>query len=145
MMPVTGSSGTALTGQTDLSALGLKLLDSGQLAVDDSLLAKATTLQSRLANGLTIGYNATSGNDLTTRISAMFTSGGVLQERIDNEQKVQQDLNTRKTTLQDKLANIQSRYTAQYAALDALLFKLQSTSTSLKSALDGLTASQKNN
>jgi flagellar hook-associated protein 2 len=145
MMPITGVSGAALTGQTDLSALGLKLLDSGQLAVDDSLLAKATTLQSRLANGLTIGYNATSGNDLTTRISAMFTSGGVLQERIDNEQKVQQDLNTRKTTLQDKLANIQSRYTAQYAALDALLFKLQSTSTSLKSALDGLTASQKNN
>jgi flagellar hook-associated protein 2 len=145
MMPISGVSGAALSGQTDLSALGLKLLDSGQLAVDDSLLAKATTLQSRLANGLTIGYNATSGNDLTTRISAMFTSGGVLQERIDNEQKVQQDLNTRKTTLQDKLANIQSRYTAQYAALDALLFKLQSTSNSLKSALDGLTASQKNN
>lgn len=145
MMPVTGSSGIALTGQTDLSALGLKLLDSGQLAVDDSLLAKATTLQSRLANGLTIGYDASSGNDLTTRISAMFTSGGMLQERIDNEQKVQADLSSRKTILQDKLANIQARYTAQYAALDALLFKLQSTSTSLKSALDGLTASQKNN
>ena len=145
MMPISGASGAALTGQTDLSALGLKLLDSGQLAVDDSLLAKATTLQSRLANGLTIGYDASSGNDLTTRISAMFTSGGMLQERIDNEQKVQADLSSRKTILQDKLTNIQARYTAQYAALDALLFKLQSTSTSLKSALDGLTASQNNN
>ncbi len=145
MLPVTGVSGTALTGQTDLSALGLKLLDNGQLAVDASLLAKATTLQSRLANGLTIGYDATSGKDLSTRISEMFINGGMLQERIANEQKVQQDLNTRKTTLQDKLASIQARYTAQYAALDALLFKLQSTSTSLKSALDGLTASQKNN
>jgi len=145
MMPISDASGTALTGQADLSALGLKLLDSGQLAVDDSLLAKATTLQSRLANGLTIGYDASSGNELTTRISAMFTSGGMLQERIDNEQKVQADLSSRKTILQDKLANIQARYTAQYAALDALLFKLQSTSTSLKSALDGLTASQKNN
>jgi flagellar hook-associated protein 2 len=75
----------------------------------------------------------------------MFTIGGKLQERIDNEQKVQKDLNTRKTTLQDKLATIQARYTAQYAALDSLLFKLQSTSNSLKSALDGLTASQNNN
>ena len=145
MMPITGISGVALSGQTDLSALGLKLKDNGQLAVDDSLLAKATTLQSRLASGLTIGFDTAFGKDLSTRISEMFTSGGKLQERIDNEQKVQQDLNTRKTTLQDKLATIQARYTAQYAALDALLFKLQSTSTSLKSALDGLTASQKNN
>lgn len=145
MMPVTGLSGAALTGQTDLSALGIKLQDNGQLAVDTTLLSKATTLQSRLANGLTIGYDASSSKNLSTRITEMFSNGGVLQERIDNEQKVQADLSSRKTTLQDKLANIQARYTAQYAALDALLFKLQSTSTSLKSALDGLTASQKNN
>ena len=145
MMPVTGVSGAALTGQTDLSALGIKLQDNGQLAVDTTLLSKATTLQSRLANGLTIGYDASSSKNLSTRITEMFSSGGILQERIDNEQKVQADLSSRKTTLQDKLANIQARYTAQYAALDALLFKLQSTSTSLKSALDGLTASQKNN
>ena len=145
MMPMTGVSGAALTGQTDLSALGIKLQDNGQLAVDTTLLSKATTLQSRLANGLTIGYDATSSKNLSTRITEMFSSGGVLQERIDNEQKVQTDLSSRKTTLQDKLATIQARYTAQYAALDALLFKLQSTSTSLKSALDGLTASQKNN
>ena len=145
MMPMTGLSGATLTGQTDLSALGIKLQDDGQLAVDTTLLSKATTLQSRLANGLTIGYDANSGKNLSTRISEMFLSGGALQERIDNEQKVQADLSSRKTLLQDKLATIQARYTAQYAALDALLFKLQSTSTSLKSALDGLTASQKNN
>ena len=145
MMPVTGVSGAALTGQTDLSALGIKLLDNGQLVVDTTLLSKATTLQSRLANGLTIGYDASSSKNLSKRITEMFSTGGILQERIDNEQKVQADLSSRKTTLQDKLANIQARYTAQYAALDALLFKLQSTSTSLKSALDGLTASQKNN
>lgn len=145
MMPVTGVSGAALTGQTDLSALGIKLQDNGQLVVDTTLLSKATTLQSRLANGLTIGYDTSSSKNLSTRITEMFSTGGILQERIDNEQKVQADLSSRKTTLQDKLANIQARYTAQYAALDALLFKLQSTSTSLKSALDGLAASQKNN
>jgi flagellar hook-associated protein 2 len=144
-MPITGVNGVAFSGQTDLSALGLQLQDNGQLAVDDVLLAKASTLQSRLANGLTIGYNATLGKDLSSRITQMFSIGGVLQERIDTEQKVQEDLNTRKTTLQEKLSAIQARYTAQYASLDALLFKLQSTSTSLKSALDGLTASQKNN
>jgi flagellar hook-associated protein 2 len=114
--------------------------------VDATLFTNASaTLQTRLAAGLVIGYDATTSKDLSTRITEMYTSGGVLQDRIENEQKVQKDLNTRKTELQDKLVTVQARYTAQYAALDALLFKLQSTSTSLKSALDGLTASQKNN
>ena len=69
----------------------------------------------------------------------------VIQDRIASEQSTQSDLNKRKTALQDKLVGVQARYTAQYASLDALLFKLQGTSDSLKSALDGLTNSQKNN
>ncbi len=144
MMPLTGAGGAALAGQTDLTALGLKLQDDGQLAVDDTLLGKASTLQSRLANSLTIGYDSASAKDLATRISDMLSAGGMLQERISNEQQIQKDLNARKTTLQDKLVSVQARYTAQYAALDAMLFQLNSTSDSLKSALDGLTASQKN-
>ena len=146
MKPLKGIAGASLTGATDLSSLGIKLQDNGQLALDDTLFTKASaTLQTRLATGLVIGYDAATSKDLSTRITEMYTSGGVLQDRIENEQKVQKDLNTRKTELQDKLVSVQARYTAQYAALDALLFKLQSTSTSLKSALDGLTASQKNN
>jgi flagellar hook-associated protein 2 len=145
MKPLTGTAGSALTGATDLTTLGLKLSDTGTLAVDDKLLSSSTSLQSRLAAGLKIGYDADQGNDLSTRITQMLTSGGVLQERIATEQKVQSDLNTRKTNLQDKLIAVEARYTAQYSALDALLFKLNSTSDSLKSALDGLTASQNNN
>jgi flagellar hook-associated protein 2 len=144
MKPLTGTAGSALSGATDLTALGLKLSDSGMLSVDEKLLSTATTLQSRLASGLKIGYDADQGNDLSTRITQMLTAGGVLQERIATEQKVQSDLNTRKTNLQDKLLAVEARYTAQYSALDALLFKLNSTSDSLKSALDGLTASQQN-
>ena len=145
MKPLTGTAGSALTGATDLTTLGLKLSDTGTLAVDDKLLSTSTSLQSRLAAVLKIGYDADQGNDLSTRITQMLTSGGVLQERIATEQKVQSDLNTRKTNLQDKLLAVEARYTAQYSALDALLFKLNSTSDSLKSALDGLTASQNNN
>jgi flagellar hook-associated protein 2 len=146
MKPLKGIAGQPLTGATDLSSLGVKLQDNGQLALDDTLFNKASaTLQTRLAAGLVIGYDATTHKDLSTRITEMYTSGGVLQDRIQSEQKVQKDLSTRKTELQEKLVTVQARYTAQYAALDALLFKLQSTSTSLKSALDGLTASQKNN
>jgi flagellar hook-associated protein 2 len=146
MLPMTNITGGALTGQTDLSAMGLKLLDSGNLAVDDTLLAAASgTLQNRLAAGIRIGYSSGSSSDLATQIGEMIFSGGVIQERIASETSTQSSLTKRKTTLQEKLVSVQARYTAQYASLDALLFKLQGTSDSLKSALDGLTNSQKNN
>jgi flagellar hook-associated protein 2 len=146
MLPLTKIAGQAFDSgeQTDLSSMGLKLLDSGKLAVDDTLFAAASgNLQTRLSAGIRIGYNGTS--DLSSQISDMLLSGGVLQDRIDSETTTQSDLNKRKTALQDKLIGVQARYTAQYASLDALLFKLQGTSDSLKSALDGLTNSQKNN
>ena len=146
MLPMTNITGGALTGQTDLSAMGLKLLDSGNLAVDDTLLAAASgTLQTRLAAGIRIGYSSGSSSDLATQIGEMIFSGGVIQERIASETSTQSSLTKRKSTLQEKLVSVQARYTAQYASLDALLFKLQGTSDSLKSSLDGLTNSQKNN
>jgi flagellar hook-associated protein 2 len=143
--PTTNLVGGALTGQTDLSAMGLKLSENGTLAVDDTLLAAASsTLQSRLTAGIRIGYSSTSSSDLASQIGDMILSGGVIQDRIDSEKSAQSDLTKRKTTLQEKLSGIQARYTAQYASLDAMLFKLQGTSDSLKSALDGLTNFQKN-
>jgi len=146
MLPMTNITGGALTDQTDLSAMGLKLLDNGNLAVDDTLLSAASsTLQTRLAAGIRIGYSSTTRSDLATQIGDMIFSGGLIQDRIVSETTTQSDLTKRKTTLQEKLVSVQARYTAQYASLDALLFKLQGTSDSLKSALDGLTNSQNNN
>jgi len=133
------------TGQTDLSAMGLKLLDNGKLAVDDTLLAAASsTLQTRLTAGIRIGFSNTLSSDLANQIGNMILSGGVIQDRITSETNTRSDLAKRKETLQEKLVSVQARYTAQYASLDALLFKLQGTSDSLKSALDGLINSQKN-
>jgi len=133
------------TGQTDLSAMGLKLLDNGKLAVDDTLLAAASsTLQTRLTAGIRIGFSNTLSSDLANQIGNMILSGGVIQDRIASETSTRSDLAKRKETLQEKLVSVQARYTAQYASLDALLFKLQGTSDSLKSALDGLINSQKN-
>ena len=145
MLPTTDIAGGALTGQTDLSAIGLKLLENGTLAVDDTLLSAASsTLQTRLAAGIRIGYLSTTSSDLASQIGDMLLSGGLIQDRIDSEKSTQSDLTNRRTILQEKLVGVQARYTAQFASLDALLFKLKGTSDSLKSALDGLTNSQKN-
>jgi flagellar hook-associated protein 2 len=144
ILPMVKSSGSNWDPPNDLSAMGLKLLDNGNLAVDGSLLATAgSTVQTRLSAGIRIGYNG--NTDLSSQIGDMLLSGGVIQNRIDSETNTQSNLSKRKTALQEKLVAIQARYTAQYAALDAMLFKLQGTSESLKSALDGLTNSQKNN
>jgi flagellar hook-associated protein 2 len=146
MLPITNTEGEVLAGLTGLSAMGLELLDNGNLAVDDTLLAAASsTLQTRLAAGIRIGYSGTTASDLATQIGDMILSGGVIQDRITSETSRQSDLNKRKTSLQEQLVTIQARYTSQYAYLDALLFKLQGTSDSLKSVLDGLTNSQNNN
>ena len=144
LLPVTNISGSSFnSGQSDLSSMGLKLSDTGTLVVDDTLYAAASsTLQTRLSAGIRIGFSASS--DLSSQIGDMLLSGGLIQDRIDSEQTTQSELNTRKTNLQEKLVGVKARYTAQYASLDALLFKLQGTSDSLKSALDGLTNSQKN-
>jgi len=144
LLPVTNILGSSFnSGQSDLSSMGLKLSDGGTLVVDDTLYAAASsTLQTRLSEGIRIGFSASS--DLSSQIGDMLLSGGLIQDRIDSEKTTQSELNTRKTNLQEKLAAVQARYTAQYASLDALLFKLQGTSDSLKSALDGLTNSQKN-
>jgi len=144
LLPVTNILGSSFnSGQSDLSSMGLKLSDTGTLVVDDTLYAAtSSTLQTRLSAGIRIGFSASS--DLSSQIGDMLLSGGLIQDRIDSEQTTQSELNTRKTNLQEKLVGVKARYTAQYASLDALLFKLQGTSDSLKSALDGLTNSQKN-
>lgn len=143
-LPLTGVGGASLSGQKDLSLLGLKLTDTGSLQLDESLLAKSTELQSRLANGLRIGFDSTSNKDLSQKITDMLTVGGLMAERVSRERGAQVELAKRKTDLEMKLANVQTRLTSQFAALDALLFKLSNTSEALKSALDALTNSQKN-
>jgi len=97
-----------------------------------------------LAQGISLGY-VSSTQSLSTTLTNVLGNSGTLADRIEQEKTTQSDLSKRRSQLQDKLATLQERYTAQYAALDALLFKLNNTNNALKSALDGLTNAQKNN
>lgn len=141
--PLTGVGGSELSGQKDLTLLGLRLTDSGLLQLDDALLAKSTGLQKQLASGLRIGFDSGVSRDLSQKITDMLTVGGLMSERVTREREAQVELAKRKTNLEAKLVNVQSRLTSQFAALDALLFKLSNTSEALKSSLDALANSQK--
>lgn len=126
-----------------LNKLGLEFAKDGRLVVNESLYSSLSNLPQTLASGFRLGL--TGGVDLSNTVDGFLSDSGTLASRIQSEKDNQTDLNRRKTQLESKLALLQSRYTAQYAALDALLFKLNNTSTALKSALDALTNSQKNN
>jgi len=85
---ITNSNGQTLSGQSDLSTLGLKLQDDGSIAFDDTLFNSASlTLQTRLISGIRIGFNSLASSDLKTQIQDMLVSGGVIADHIESEKK----------------------------------------------------------
>lgn len=125
-----------------LSDLGLEFARDGQLVRMAQPTVTAAQLSDRLAGGFLMG--TARGQDLSSFIADALTYGGMLTERVEAEKKLQRDLLDRQSLLEEKMLEIERRYTSQYAALDALLFRLNTTSTALKSALDALTNSMKN-
>ena len=141
---IKSASGASLGTGSDLSMLGVEFNSDGTLGFNQTLFDASPKLPAVLAQGISLGY-ASATQTLSTTLTNVLGSSGSLADRIDAEKSTQSDLTKRRTQLQEKLASLQERYTAQYASLDALLFKLNNTNNALKSALDGLTNSQKSN
>jgi flagellar hook-associated protein 2 len=136
--PFSGAGGSS----QGLADLGLEFSRTGQLVRMNGATVSATQLSDRLADGLVLGP---SGSDnLANFIEQTLSFGGALSERVEAEKSMQRDLLDKQSLLEEKMLEIERRYTSQYAALDALLFRLNTTSSALKSALDALTASMKN-
>ena len=138
-----GGFKTSTGALSGLSAVGLEFDDSGKLVYKPALIADSSQLDAAFSQGVFLGASST--NNLSTLLRDSLAFSGVMFERVKAEKEVQSDLSKRQATVEEKMDKIEQRYKAQYAALDALLFKLNSTNTALKSALDALTASQKSN
>jgi flagellar hook-associated protein 2 len=129
-----------------LSTLGIDLQLDGSAKFNSSSFttASAAGLRDTLALGVTMGYVSSTSN-LNTFITSQVKTGGVLSGQIDSENEAVRTLTKRQSDLQIRLNSIQNNLVSQYSSLNALLFKLNSTSNSLTSALDALTNSQRNN
>lgn len=138
-----GGFKTSTGALSGLAAVGLEFDDSGKLVYKPALIADSSQLDAAFSQGVFLGASST--NNLSTLLRDSLAFSGVMFERVKAEKEVQSDLSKRQATVEEKMDKIEQRYKAQYAALDALLFKLNSTNTALKSALDALTASQKSN
>lgn len=131
------------------SSMGVTLNRDGTLALDNSALsaAVASGLQEKLAAGVTVGRKSESisfTSYITTALRTTSGMEGLLARRTDEIEAQQTALTNRKAQIESRLAIIQERLYSKYAALDALIFKLQNVSDALTSAIDGLVNSQKN-
>ena len=136
-----GLSNSISRTTTSLSGMGLDLQLDGTLQFNTASYQTAVTngLFTKLSEGLKMGYaSATSNLDtfLTSQISA---SSGVLAAEISTQQDSVNQMQAKQADLQDHLNTVQNNYITQYSALNALLFQLNSTSTSLASSLAAVT------
>jgi flagellar hook-associated protein 2 len=140
--------GTSGTSRISLSEMGIDLAKDGIATFNSTGYATAQSngLQSKLASGVKMGY-VSSTNYLNKYIDGLIGvtgSGGLMADTLSNETSALDDLNTKQTNLEDRLAKIQNNYITQYSALNTLLYQLSVTSNSLTSALSALTNSNNN-
>ena len=135
------SDGTTLT----FGSIGIVLQVDGRLEIDegDFALAISNGLQSKLNNGVIIGYESATVN-FTRYMTDALKKDGIVSSRITNIEDEQDRLQDKIDELEQKLSMVETRYYKQYAALDALLFRLQAVNGALNSALSGLVGYQKN-
>ena len=135
------SDGTTLT----FGSIGIVLQVDGRLEVDegDFALAISNGLQSKLNNGVIIGYESATVN-FTRYMTDSLKKDGIVSSRITNIEDEQDRMQDKIDELEQKLSMVETRYYKQYAALDALLFRLQAVNGALNSALSGLVGYQKN-
>ena len=136
------SDGTTLT----FGSIGIVLQVDGRLEVDegDFALAISNGLQSKLNNGVIIGYESATVN-FTRYMTDSLKKDGIVSSRITNIEDEQDRLQDKIDELNQKLSLVETRYYKQYAALDALLFRLQAVNGALNSALSGLVGYERRN
>ena len=123
-----------------LASLGLEYQLDGTLAFNRASLlsAQSSGLREKLLSGLKVGYQSSADN-LSSMLAGHLSSISSLAYQTSDSTQSVASLNKEKDLIEDRLEKIQAGYIVQYSNLNKLLFQLNSTSTSLRSALDGLT------
>ncbi len=136
------SVGRDLRGQlgnavADLKALGISIDTNGTLKLDDAAfdagLAKDPAAATRLFtsdDGLAAG--------LDESLDRLLDAGGTLKSRDDDLARRTRSVADQRAALDQRMAQLEARYRAQFVALDELMTRMQSTSSYLAQQLDKL-------
>jgi flagellar hook-associated protein 2 len=134
---LTGAAGSNASGLRTLADIGINLQADGTLQFDanklDDTLGSQPAQVANLFDG-TSGY-ASQLNDL---LNGYLGSGGLLDVRNNSLNTQSQRLDQQQTQLDQRQQSIQSRYLAQFTALDVTMSQMNQTSTFLSTQLDML-------
>ena len=129
---VSGGAIAGTVGNWDIGSYST----SGSSAVFTSISSGNMT---DLSNSGTGSATITTTNDsLATFVTDYAGNNGYIASLVTNKTEMGYDLEDRQDQIENRLNSIQNNYINQYSALNALLFQLSSTSTSLASVLDSL-------
>ena len=127
-------------GVSSLSELGISFQRNGTLTINSSTLdAKLNDPDARVAEFFAgregvQGFAAT----LSARLGGYLNSGGVLESRQDGINNAIRGLDRQRETLARRLEQTETRYRAQFTALDSMVASMQQTSTFLTQQLANL-------
>jgi len=138
---ISGISNQVSRTTVSLASMGMDIQLDGTIQFNTTSYQKAASsgLYNKLAKGLKMGFagNGTSLDNFIT--SEIDPTKGALVQQISTQQSSITTLQKKQSDLQEHLNQVQNNYITQYSALNALLFQLNSTSTSLASALAAVT------
>jgi flagellar hook-associated protein 2 len=132
-----GIVNTGSATYTSLASVGITTKSDGTLSLNPAKLQTALTAAPGAVTALFSGKNGIAAT-LNTRLSADLASGGEVDSRSKTLVKQSNDLSDQTKKLDAQMAALATSLTQQYAALNTLLSKLQSTSAALTQQLSSL-------
>lgn len=133
--------GDTANGST-LASIGISLQVDGTLKLDSNQLTKALSDGGKAAGRLFGGADGFAAK-LNGHLEQWVGSTGVIANRTTSISQQLKDLNNQQNMLNMRMDSLTARYQAQFTALDALMSKLNNTSSYLTQQFDALLNSNK--
>lgn len=151
---VTGVSSTPSGDINYFSDLGVSITRSGTLAIDESALATALSVNfADIASALSADTENQSefgdaarglAGDASKRIADLISSSGPIRTVTDNAEAKSAQFAIELDDLEARMEAIRARYVSQFAAMESLVDQMNSTREYLKTQLENLPFTNKN-
>lgn len=134
--------GTVSGSYAALAALGLKTAVDGSLSLDGATFDRTVAADPESVSRL-LREDAPLGLSLRTALEGFVGTRGMLESRTTSLNDRMKSITQEKTRLDTRMDGVEATYRKQFTALDALMSKLQGTSTYLTQQLSALQQSNK--
>jgi flagellar hook-associated protein 2 len=134
---LSGAAGSNSSGLRTLADIGINLQADGTLQFDANKLGDALNSRSAQVSALFGGSSGYAGQ-LNALLNGYLGAGGLLDIRNDSLNTQNERLDLQQAQLDKRQQSIQSRYLAQFTALDVTMSQMTQTSNFLSSQLDML-------